>query len=262
MKKIFDWLKNNKLKVIIPICIITLLAVAFWYGGETPNQSELVTSSESQLPESVTSINSTKEDSFSNESFGAIIEASKNQETSINSSSSEKSTTTFKTSSANKDKYATDTIPSSGKPKPVEPQNQKPTKNTYYCTISISCAAILDNMPNCDPEKKDLVPKDGWILKSQKVSFSEGESVFDLLKRVCKENKIHLEYSFNPLYNSAYIEGINNLYEFDVGSLSGWTYKVNDWFPNYGCSRYQLKSGDKVEFLYTCDIGYDVGKEN
>ena len=55
------------------------------------------------------------------------------------------------------------------------------------------------------------------------------------------------------------IEGIANLYEFDCGELSGWMYKVNDWFPNYGCSRYELKDGDKVEWVYTCDLGKDVG---
>ena len=59
--------------------------------------------------------------------------------------------------------------------------------------------------------------------------------------------------------NSAYVEGINNLYEFDVGSLSGWMYSVNGWFPNYGCSRYALQNGDVVNWVYTCDLGYDVG---
>ena len=59
--------------------------------------------------------------------------------------------------------------------------------------------------------------------------------------------------------NSAYVEGINNLYEFDVGSLSGWMYNVNGWYPNYGCSRYQVKDGDVVEWRYTCDLGYDLG---
>lgn len=44
---------------------------------------------------------------------------------------------------------------------------------------------------------------------------------FDVLQRVCKANKIHMESSFTPVYNSAYIEGIHNLYEFDVGKLSG-----------------------------------------
>ena len=62
-----------------------------------------------------------------------------------------------------------------------------------------------------------------------------------------------------PIYNSAYIEGIANLYEFDCGELSGWMYKVNGWFPNYGCSRYRLTEGDVVEWVYTCDLGNDVG---
>ena len=61
------------------------------------------------------------------------------------------------------------------------------------------------------------------------------------------------------MYNSAYIEGIYNLYEFDVGDGSGWMYKVNDWFPNYGCSRYQVQQGDVICWVYTCDLGYDVG---
>ena len=39
----------------------------------------------------------------------------------------------------------------------------------------------------------------------------------------------------------------------------GWMYKVNGWFPNYGCSRYQLKEGDTIEWVYTCDLGVDVG---
>ena len=36
-------------------------------------------------------------------------------------------------------------------------------------------------------------------------------------------------------------------------------YKVNGVFPNYGCSKYTLKNGDVVEWVYTCDLGRDVG---
>ena len=91
------------------------------------------------------------------------------------------------------------------------------------------------------------------------VSFQEGESAFTVLQRVLKDKKIHMEYVNTPLYNSAYIEGIGNLYEFDAGELSGWMYKINDWFPNYGCSRYQLSDGDVVCWEFTCDLGNDVG---
>lgn len=123
----------------------------------------------------------------------------------------------------------------------------------------ISCATILDNMDQLTSGKEGLVPSDGVILPATRVTFSPGESVFDVLQRVCRENRIHMESSFTPMYNSHYIEGINNLYEFDVGSESGWMYSVNGWFPNYGCSRYPLEDGDTVCWVYTCDLGYDVG---
>lgn len=147
-----------------------------------------------------------------------------------------------------------------GKPKPVEPETSQPdTSHQDTCTISISCATILNNMDKCDESKRGLVPADGVILPAVTVTFSQGESVFDVLQRVCKERKIPMEFSWTPIYNSAYIEGIYNLYEFDVGDGSGWMYKVNDWFPNYGCSRYQVQQGDVICWVYTCDLGYDVG---
>ncbi len=156
------------------------------------------------------------------------------------------------------DKYNTEPVPE-GKPLPVEPENATVTDQELHCTFSISCATILDNMDKCDKNKRELVPEDGWILPPTEVKFYEGESVFQVLKRTCKQKGIHMEFENTPIYNSAYIEGINNLYEFDVGELSGWMYSVNGWYPNYGCSRYALKDGDNVEWRYTCDLGYDVG---
>ena len=157
------------------------------------------------------------------------------------------------------DKYKTDPVPE-GKPLPVEPEDQEvDKKKTYTCTFSIECSTILNNLKDLDPDKRELVPSNGVILAPTKVTFYEGESVFDVLRRVCKEKGIHMESSWTPIYNSAYIEGIHNLYEFDCGELSGWMYRVNGWYPNYGCSRYQLADGEKVEFRYTCDLGKDVG---
>ena len=68
-----------------------------------------------------------------------------------------------------------------------------------------------------------------------------------------------MESKWTPMYNSYYIEGINQLYEFDCGDKSGWMYSVNGWYPNYGCSSYEVKDGDKIEWRYTCDLGSDVG---
>ena len=157
-----------------------------------------------------------------------------------------------------RDKYLTDPVPE-GKPLPVEPQDAEVTDKEYHCTLSIDCKTILDNMDKCDKDKRELVPEDGWILEPTEVTFFDGESVFHVLKRTCKQQGIHMEFENTPIYNSAYIEGIHNLYEFDVGDLSGWMYSVNGWYPNYGCSRYALKDGDVVEWRYTCDLGFDVG---
>lgn len=155
------------------------------------------------------------------------------------------------------DEYGTDPVPN-GMPVPVEPDEVEITDKEYTCTLSVRCDTILNNMDLLNKKKTELVPSDGIIYPEQTVTFYEGESVFNVLVRELKKNKIHLEFENTPMYNSAYIEGIANLYEFDCGELSGWMYKVNGWFPNYGCSRYSLKDGDRIEWVYTCDLGADV----
>lgn len=142
---------------------------------------------------------------------------------------------------------------------PTEAPAPEETPEERVVTMSISCAALLDHMDWLDPDKTELIPEDGWILEPVIVPLEEGESVFDLLRRVTKEHKIHMEFSMSPLYGSAYIEGIYNLYEMDAGAGSGWMYSVNGWYPNYGCSGYALEPGDVVEWRYTCDTGEDIG---
>lgn len=162
-------------------------------------------------------------------------------------------------SATEQDKYLTDPIPE-GRPMPVEPENAEiDDSKIMTCTFSIECATILNNISELETEKLDVLPSDGIIFETQIVEFKDGESVFDVLQRICRENNIHMEASWTPIYNSAYVEGINNLYEFDCGNLSGWMYRVNGWYPNYGCSRYQLAEGDIVEWRFTCDLGKDVG---
>ncbi len=131
--------------------------------------------------------------------------------------------------------------------------------DTLTCYLSISCAQILNNMEQLEDGKESLVPSNGVIYSRHAVQFQPGETVFDVLKRVTKENRIHMESRFTPAYESAYICGIGNLYEFDCGPESGWMYCVNGWYPNYGVSKYQLNDQDVVQFNYTCDLGRDLG---
>ena len=129
------------------------------------------------------------------------------------------------------------------------------------CTLEIRCDKLIGNA-ELDPDKVELVPADGLLFSVSDVVFYEGESVFNVLQRTMKQNKQHLEFVQTPLYNSAYIEGICNLYAFDAGALSGWMYSVNGVFPSYGCSQYVLQAGDVIQWHYTCDLGADLGTEN
>ena len=129
-----------------------------------------------------------------------------------------------------------------------------------YCTITVRCDTILSNMGNLKEGKEGYVPSSGVVLKTTKYKIDGDDTVYDILIRALDDAGIQYEYSWTPMYNSYYIEGINNLYEFDCGEQSGWMYKVNGVYPNYGCSSYTLKNNDVISWNYTCNgLGEDLG---
>ena len=131
-----------------------------------------------------------------------------------------------------------------------------------YCTLEIRCDTILDNMDKLSKGKEGYVPDAGVILEQISVAYVDGETVFDVLERVCTSADIPLEYAYTPIYESYYVEGIGHLYEFDCGHESGWMFQVNGWFPNYGSSSYKVEEGDAIVWCYTCTgLGTDVGSQ-
>ena len=139
------------------------------------------------------------------------------------------------------------------------------TEDSETVFLSIECSTILDNWNNLDTALRyeKYVPSDGIILEKTEYVLRKGDTVYDILSRAVRHNKIQMEYQGANLnaYGSVYIRGINYLYEFSCGPLSGWMYTVNGEFPNYGCSKYKLKDGDVISWVYTCDLGRDVGCE-
>ena len=148
---------------------------------------------------------------------------------------------------------------SSTKPKPENNQtitSPKPENKTV--TIAISCKTAINNGLNKKPGFSHL-PSNGIILQNMKVEFSEGDTVFDILVKVTRKKGIHMEYRGSG--SNTYIEGINNLYEFDCGKQSGWMYTVNGDVPNVSCSEYKIKENDEIKFQYTCNLGEDIEKK-
>lgn len=145
-------------------------------------------------------------------------------------------------------------------PLPITEEAAEEVPQEDFVTITISCKKAVLNYDKLSEEAKNslVVPESGIILPETRVLIKGGETVFDVLKKVCMENKIHLESSYTPVFESAYIEGINNLYEFQCGPLSGWMYSVGGDFVGHGSSSHVLKAGDKIVFEYTCDLGRDL----
>lgn len=133
------------------------------------------------------------------------------------------------------------------------------TPHSKTVTLSISCSDILKNYSQLTPSLKSekYVPSDGYILKDTDYVLRDGDTAFDVLYRAVRHNKIQIEFQGaddNP-FGSVYVKGINYIYEFSCGETSGWIFKINGVAPNYGCSKYKLKDGDKLEWIYTCNLG-------
>ena len=130
-------------------------------------------------------------------------------------------------------------------------------------TLEIRCDTLSRDMDRPEnPAIQAHPPTDGVILKTSTYKGTTDNTVFDALNTLCRNNDIQLDFSYTPMFESNYIKGINYLYEFDGGPQSGWMYKVNDWFPNYGCSSYYLRDGDVIVWCYTCEgLGTDVGAD-
>ena len=90
--------------------------------------------------------------------------------------------------------------------------------------------------------------EDKVILDITPVSIEKGDTALSVLKRVMKENKIHMETSGKG--DSEYVKGINNLYEFDKGPQSGWIFYVNGESPSQSAGKTVLADGDMVEWVY------------
>lgn len=119
-----------------------------------------------------------------------------------------------------------------------------------YVTVSIDCSTVAGMSDN------GSTPDDGIILSETTFPFQNGDSVFDLLTDAVRKAGIQMEYT-GASKSMAYVKGINNLYEYDYGELSGWMYCVNGEFLSVGCGSYAVQDGDKICWRYTTELGED-----
>ena len=119
-----------------------------------------------------------------------------------------------------------------------------------HVTMTIRCDTVVGK------SESDYIPSDGIILDFTEFEIEDGDTVYDILIEAARKYNIQVEN--NGSAEMVYISGINYLYEFDFGDLSGWVYHVNGVTPSVSCGEYELSDGDVIEWLYTCNLGNDV----
>ena len=142
-------------------------------------------------------------------------------------------------------------------PTPTSAPTPTPTPAPETVTLSVTCFTALQSAELSDAVRAAL-PSSGVILGETTAVIKDGDTVWDVLQRVCSEQGVALEADWTPAYSTAYVQGIGHLYEFDCGRGSGWLYRVNGETPSVGCSSCTLRPGDRIEWIYTCDFGNDV----
>ncbi|MCH5252542.1 MAG: DUF4430 domain-containing protein [Lachnospiraceae bacterium] len=162
-----------------------------------------------------------------------------------NHSTKGKKTTQGKKTSKNKGKAT----PSPTREPAITP---KPARKNQV-TIQIHCLAIMNQRDRWKKGTEEIIPPSG-IFYSGTCEIKDGDTAYDVLKTVCEKYNIALDSQYTPLYETRYIRGIGNLYEFDCGDESGWKYSVNGLTPGVGCSGYRVKTGDTIVFFYDCQL--------
>ena len=95
------------------------------------------------------------------------------------------------------------------------------------------------------------------IASPTNVSIDANETALSASVKGLQANRLAFQTSGSGA--GTYVTSINNLAQLDNGPLSGWLYKVNNTFPSEGPAVYRVNPGDTITWVYTNDLGRDVG---
>ncbi|MCL2400206.1 MAG: S-layer homology domain-containing protein [Defluviitaleaceae bacterium] len=106
--------------------------------------------------------------------------------------------------------------------------------------------SVID--PSAGPNQTGIFFAGEWFY------LEPDETAYSLLRRT----GLNIRSRGNAALGGMYVESINGFGEFDDGPLSGWWYRVNGVRPTFSASMYNLQDGDRVEWVFTRDLGEDV----
>ena len=138
-----------------------------------------------------------------------------------------------------------------------------------YVTVSVEDYAVRSEDAGIEDTELYGEPV-GVIIGATEVPFQTGDSIADVTVRLFEA--MGLDYDCTGTAEEGfYLSSINDFElndvyyptfgEFDAGNMSGWCVRLNNWHINQGTSDFEVEDEDVVRWLYTCEMGADIGAD-
>ncbi|AVR00055.1 hypothetical protein OBCHQ24_13890 [Oceanobacillus iheyensis] len=131
--------------------------------------------------------------------------------------------------------------PDKSKEKKQDPP-KKPEEPSSYVTFSVDARDIK-----------------GQIVPQTRVERKEGDTILDITRRVLKQKGI--QFSVTGSNSTAYVQGIDNLYEFDEGQNSGWMIRLDGALIKQSAGATPVQYGQVIYWFYTTNYLEESGAE-
>ena len=135
-------------------------------------------------------------------------------------------------------------------------EHQDRTPGIVRTTLSFTPAEVTSGDGTQLPQGISLIVKgvNGSTIKTATLDYKKGASALSVLLE-----QTNLNVVVTGRTGSRYVRSIDGLSEFDYGTTSGWMYLVNGSAPSVSSDAYKLSDGDEVRWLYTKNMGADIG---
>ncbi|MGP4064371.1 DUF4430 domain-containing protein [Oceanobacillus sp. M65] len=117
---------------------------------------------------------------------------------------------------------------------------KKPEEPSSYVTFSVDARDIK-----------------GQIVPQTRVERKEGDTILDITRRVLKQKGI--QFSVTGSNSTAYVQGIDNLYEFDEGQNSGWMIRLDGALIKQSAGATPVQDGQVIYWFYTTNYLEESG---
>lgn len=139
--------------------------------------------------------------------------------------------------------------------KKTAPREKKPVENSKK----------EEEKPKDPPKTEEKIEKtakvvitDGrtkTILPQKEINIKDGDTAWDVTLQALKQAGI--QFSTTGSGSGLYVQGINNLYEFDGGPNSGWHIRVDGQLISSSAGAYTIKENQTIHWNYTYDYTKD-----